>query len=323
MMNFGIWRHVLCLALASLLLEACGKDELKPQKHQENSTEMSTETSDPQGAYIALNLEGNYDINELEVDDELRSFSLERKNNIPQIKLEAKDYDIALYLRQIGNPAITQLTSKATCTILADGKRNIRVQIPQLQLQGQGQRFAKGNQDWYICGVIGNPPATPDEAQEQAERKLLASNQSAQEQAATQRDLPLGFPWTKLSITQDGHGEQKALRLNLVGTLLNTALRNNIVEAVEAHKVRIKSSSFAFSGNFDPSQTTDEDLETGKHLRFLSSSSNQTLVFYASPEARSGTGNRILSGHEYTPPLQYLSGVMPRIRTPVSRRRLR
>lgn len=264
-----------CLVACLLLLSACRSDERPAYEPQTDEVQELQ----PQGHLAELYLQGEY------VEDGLRAFDLEEKSGVPQIKLEDnRTYDITLYVRRLGGSSVTTIPAKALYAIDQEsGARRMSVKVESFRLQGANETFSKGANDWYICGVIGEAPRT-----------ITEQNQFSM----AGRKLPLGFPWTPLTITQDGHGQQKALRFSLIGTLLRVGLRNNIVEPVEVLRLKLKSEHFAFAGSFAPAATTDDDLRSQRYLSFASTSSNQDFEFHVSEQAKLGNGTRILAGGE-------------------------
>lgn len=277
-MKNSLYKWVLALGLLSSLMYSCQQEDLRPPKRQEKTE------GEAQGASVSLKLEGDWQGE----DKELRGFSLQKDGQgIPQLKIEDKTYDITLYIRQMGNEAITTVAAKAVCKTNDAGQKHFRIEVPKFTLQGAGQSFRKGVNGWYVCGVIGEAPKHFDE-----------QTATLFEPLTTERKLPLGFPWTPLTITEEGHGQQHNARFNLIGTLLRVGLRNNLVVPVEAKYIVLRSEGFAFSGTFEPSKVTDDDLNQGRHLSFTNNLPNAPFKIPTSAEAATSSGTRILAGHE-------------------------
>lgn len=287
--NRNYWTRMMCLryiktlglSLLPFLWYACAQDDVLPLG---NEVEQSITESIPLGKPALLRLEGEL------VEDEVRSFALELKDGanykIPQLALDKETYPITLYIRKLGNPAITSVSATAKVHTVEDtGKKRIHVTVEKFTLQGAGQRFVKGESGWYISGLIGSAPASRDE-----QGLFLTSD--------VERPLPLGFPWMPLNIKEEGFGEHLALNFNMIGNLLRVGLRNNIVAPVEVIKIKLNSREMAFSGSFAPEQTTDDDLRGAKYLRFASSTLGRDYEFHVSEEAKRGLGLRIDAGYE-------------------------
>lgn len=272
-MNYKFYLKGLLSLLFIAITLSCSKDDLHRLDMPNDGTIQVAK-----GEIANLNISGLFD------ENDTRSFSLEEVNKIPQIKLETKEYPITLYIKQLGVNAITKIDTIAKCTVDPIAKtRIISVVVNKFQLQGSGQSFQKNADDWYICGVIGSAP------QNFAEQKVFAP-------ITEERKIPIGFPWSKLKIENDGQGVNLGLSFNMIGTLLRLGLRNNIISAVEVNSIKLKSSKFAFTGSFDPTKVTDKDLTDGNYMSFKSDSENKDFDIDARIQNKL---LRIESGKEY------------------------
>lgn len=271
------WKYAvkaISLFTLSAFISACGSDDPISREQSKPNTERDS----PKGELATLSLQGDW-------SDEARALSLELKNGIPQFKFESqKEYPIKLYIKKLAQNDITTVNAKAVYSVLENGKRHFQIQARNFSLQGAGQAFTSGSEDWYVCGVIGEAPAST------AEQKVMSP-------ITEERKIPMGFPWTKLTISQNGLGEHRQLRFNLIGNLLRVGLRNNIISAVEVSEIKLKSQGIAFAGAFSPESVTDANLTGGDYMSFKSSTRDQE--FKISPLTTNGESIRVGSGQEH------------------------
>ncbi len=259
-----------------MTLGACSKDRVAPPDPSPIAT-----TTDPGRIEISAELDESFAL-DMEDQDNLRALSIYQKDNdgngVDADDPFTFDIDIAkygtkkmhLFLRRRGSTHITSVFAPVTITKNANGRYSMKAVLENVVPAG-GLSFASG--EWYICGFWGGgdqpaTTATSSLVHRVEEVKPVSPYRLGDKM---EMDIPLGFPWTKITGVQKGPVflmQHFDLKIRPMGIVLSLRLNNRTQYEVDLESLDKEMTGFALGGTFDISSTVDTDLTSGSFPKF-------------------------------------------------------
>lgn len=267
-------RRLAGLAIAFLALVACAKD---------NSNEPITAPSSASGGRIVLSadLSDAFSIN-VKDSETLKTLSIFQKDSNGDGHTQDKEpftfsIDIAkygakkmhLFLKKSGQSEVVSLYTPVTITQNPNTKRYRMSAVVDNVPTQSGVDLTQGQ--WYISGFWGGGDEKEGASEDRLKHKVkeVMPVSPAKIGDSVSMDIPLGFPWTKISGKHTGSNytlQHLNLAIQPMGVLLSLLLENRTKYPVDIVALDKQMHGFAFGGYFDISN--NETLTEGKFPPF-------------------------------------------------------
>lgn len=179
-----------------------------------------------------------------------------------------KDKKMTLFLRKVGDANVTRLDAPVQITKTPQGKYRMRIVLEKVRPQGSASlSFKEG--EWYMTGYWGG--GEQSSTGEGRERHKVANVAPVVPNAVgdkVQMDIPLGFPWTKITGVQKGPTylvQDFDLKIRPMGIIMCLIPENRTQYKVDLVELDKELEGFAIGGYFDIKNSTPE---AGKFPKF-------------------------------------------------------
>lgn len=230
---------------------------------QREADDVSSQTQSTEygvGGEILLegSLDLSFDMPEGEEEELPRNLSIVSKDNNKDGTIDALSYKIdinkyknkkmQIFVRKGTGQTVTSVEVPVTIT-LNNGRYHFGIQVKDLYPKGSKVDFTVG--DWYITGYWGGGKQGTEGQHKVANIAPVVPNVAGQN---VEMDIPLGFPWTKISaVNKSGKIVMKHenLRIRPLGAIFCLFPENRTKYTVDLQKLDRELEGFAIGGYFD------------------------------------------------------------------------
>lgn len=183
-----------------------------------------------------------------------------------------KEKKMTLFLKRKGSNKVTRVEAPVVITKTGENY-SMRITAEGIQPNGVGLDFASG--EWYITGFWGGGTQDTSVAHNPSYQVAdIAPVSPMQIGDKTTMDIPLGFPWTRITGSQKGSTyvlEHFNLQIKPMGVLLCVIPENRTIYTIDLVKMDRALEGFAIGGTFQVGNSTDAELTAGDFPAFSTS----------------------------------------------------
>lgn len=278
-MNSTLYK-LLILATAYLTLAACAKDK--------SSEPVAPPTSNGGRLVLSADLGDNFAV-DISDEDNLKMLSIFQKNSNEKspftFEIDINQYgskQMHLFLKRPDHPEIVELFTPVSITKTTSGQYRMSAVVENVQVP-YGVDLTQG--DWYITGFWGGSDKNTTGDQYKHKVAEVAPKTPSQVGEKVEMDIPLGFPWTRITGSQTGSNytlQHLDLKIRPMGVLISLFLENRTRYTANITALDKEMVGFAFGGYFNPAASTAQEIRQGgvfpKFEKFAEENINNEFV---------------------------------------------